>query len=193
MERGFCETVVASTNMGPGRPPFGSGLVFRDSTTPVGIVCLVSVQNIMLVGLSSRVARSVNKYARSFSTQASGTGQHRAAVLQHTGGVTGFEETMVDAVGPSGTQVRVKVNACGVGYLDVMNRTGAFPFIKTPVILGHEIAGTVVEVGDAAGKFKAGDKVVSVHWAQKDSWPSPLTKSGPVPSLLGLNTNVSCP
>ena len=38
-------------------------------------------------------------------------------------------------------EVRVRVAACGVCYRDVLDRRGAFPFMSTPTILGHEIAG----------------------------------------------------
>ena len=36
-------------------------------------------------------------------------------------------------------------------------------FIKPPQVLGHELAGTVVEVGRGVSKFKPGDRVMSFH------------------------------
>eukprot|EP00127_Corallochytrium_limacisporum_P002529 Clim_evm86s128 gene=Clim_evmTU86s128 len=59
----------------------------------------------------------------------------------------------------------VKVQACGICHRDVLDRMGAFPFLRTPVIPGHEIAGTVKEIGPSVTDFKEGDHVVSLHWA----------------------------
>ena len=65
-------------------------------------------------------------------------------------------------------------------------------------ILGHEIAGTVVAVGDRAGSgarggpLSLGDRVVSLHWDQTEAWPTPLTATGPVSSFLGLTLPGGC-
>jgi acryloyl-coenzyme A reductase len=90
---------------------------------------------------------------------------------------------------PNFNEVTVKVDACAVAYRDVLDRTGAFPFIKPNAVLGHEFAGTVVSVGSKANKFCVGQKVVSLHWDQEESFPSPLTRNGPVKSFLGLTTD----
>lgn len=62
-------------------------------------------------------------------------------------------------------------------------------------ILGHEIAGTVVAVGDSGGgppPLRLGDRVVSLHWDQTEAWPTPLTATGPVSSFLGLTLPGGC-
>jgi len=64
-------------------------------------------------------------------------------------------------------------------------------------VLGHEMAGTVVEVGARArggggAALSAGDRVVSLHWDQTEAWPSPLTPKGPVSSFLGLTLHGGC-
>jgi L-iditol 2-dehydrogenase len=59
--------------------------------------------------------------------------------------------------------VRVEVGACGVCGTDVgVYKWGAVSadLVTLPRILGHEVAGTVVEVGRAVSEFKAGDRVV---------------------------------
>ena len=48
---------------------------------------------------------------------------------------------------PAADQMLVKVAACGVCGHDLLNRAGHFPHTKLPAVMGHEIAGTVVEVG----------------------------------------------
>ena len=58
--------------------------------------------------------------------------------------------------------VLVEVHAAGVNHLDEMIRAGTFKQIlryKMPLILGHEVAGTVVRAGNAVQGFAAGDAV----------------------------------
>eukprot|EP01012_Entosiphon_sulcatum_P056622 TRINITY_DN80320_c0_g1_i1.p1 TRINITY_DN80320_c0_g1~~TRINITY_DN80320_c0_g1_i1.p1 ORF type:complete len:362 (+),score=50.50 TRINITY_DN80320_c0_g1_i1:22-1086(+) len=61
--------------------------------------------------------------------------------------------------------VLVKVAACGICYRDVLDRKGAFPFIKPGIIMGHEVAGVVSAVGPAVRSLSVGQRVVSLHWA----------------------------
>lgn len=67
-------------------------------------------------------------------------------------------------------ELLVKVEACGVCASDVKCHSGAVmfwgdnPWVKTPVVPGHEFFGTVVELGDgAAEKFGVvlGDRVIA--------------------------------
>ena len=60
--------------------------------------------------------------------------------------------------------VLVEVHAAGLNPLDSKIRDGAFKPIlpyRTPLVLGHDVAGTVVRVGSAVRRFKAGDEVYS--------------------------------
>lgn len=60
--------------------------------------------------------------------------------------------------------VLVEVHAAGLNQLDSKIRDGAFKPIlpyKTPLILGHDVAGKVVRVGPAVRRFKVGDEVYS--------------------------------
>lgn len=59
--------------------------------------------------------------------------------------------------------VRIEVGACGVCGTDVdIYKWGAVSadLITLPRIIGHEVAGTVVETGCAVNQFKVGDQVV---------------------------------
>ena len=62
---------------------------------------------------------------------------------------------------PVGTQVLVRVKACGLNHLDTWVRRGVpghkFPL---PIIPGCDIAGVVKEVGSVVRNAKAGDRVV---------------------------------
>jgi len=69
----------------------------------------------------------------------------------------------VDTVSPPPGHVRLDVAACGVCGTDREFHAGHFPGLQWPLTLGHEIAGTVAEVGDAVEDFTAGDRV-AVGW-----------------------------
>jgi NADPH:quinone reductase-like Zn-dependent oxidoreductase len=59
-------------------------------------------------------------------------------------------------------EVLVQVHAAGVNQLDSKIRDGEFKRIlpyRLPLILGHDVAGVVVEVGPRVRQFKAGDEV----------------------------------
>lgn len=61
-------------------------------------------------------------------------------------------------------EVLVQIHAAGVNVLDVNIRDGAFKPIlpyKLPLILGHDMAGTVVNVGPRATRHTVGDEVYS--------------------------------
>jgi len=56
-------------------------------------------------------------------------------------------------------QVLVRVRACALNHLDVWVRKG-LPGVKLPHILGSDIAGEIVEVGEYVGEFKAAQRVL---------------------------------
>ncbi|MGN6219358.1 MAG: NADP-dependent oxidoreductase [Microbacterium sp.] len=58
--------------------------------------------------------------------------------------------------------VLVRVEAAGLNHLDERLRAGEFKAIlpyKTPVTLGHDVAGTVIRTGAGVTRFTAGDRV----------------------------------
>jgi D-arabinose 1-dehydrogenase-like Zn-dependent alcohol dehydrogenase len=48
---------------------------------------------------------------------------------------------------PGATQVRIKVQACGVCHSGSFTKEGLFPGIHYPRVPGHEIAGVIDKVG----------------------------------------------
>lgn len=63
--------------------------------------------------------------------------------------------------------VLVRIHAAGVNALDGKIRKGEFKLVlpyRTPLILGHDLAGEVVDVGSRVRRFKPGDPV----WARVD-------------------------
>ncbi len=59
-------------------------------------------------------------------------------------------------------EVLVQVHAAGVNLLDAKLRNGEFKLIlpyRTPFVLGHDVAGVVINVGRNVRQFKSGDEV----------------------------------
>jgi S-(hydroxymethyl)glutathione dehydrogenase/alcohol dehydrogenase len=83
----------------------------------------------------------------------------RAAVLNAIGDLTLQIRDDVETVATGPRQVRVKIHAAGVCHSDlsVMNGTFTRP---TPMILGHEGAGVVLETGVGVTRVKPGDRVM---------------------------------
>jgi acryloyl-coenzyme A reductase len=84
----------------------------------------------------------------------------RAAVVHETGGPSVLQLEEIDRPTPSPTQVVVEVAACGICGHDQADRLGLTK-IPLPEVLGHEFAGTVVEVGSKVRHFSVGDRVAA--------------------------------
>ncbi|WP_317917189.1 zinc-binding alcohol dehydrogenase family protein [Vibrio sp. MACH09] len=62
-------------------------------------------------------------------------------------------------------EVLVKVAAVGICGTDIHAFTGNQPFFSYPRVLGHELCGTITEMGSAAeGEFVVGDKVALIPY-----------------------------
>jgi len=61
-------------------------------------------------------------------------------------------------VGPG--EVKIKVKAAGICGSEVHAYNGTHPFRHPPAIMGHELAGVVVEAGSAESRFRPGERVV---------------------------------
>ena len=66
-------------------------------------------------------------------------------------------------------EVLVKVLACGLCTTDVKTIKKGHRYIKPPCVLGHEIAGKIVEVGREVRGFREGELVVVAPYAPCDS------------------------
>jgi len=88
----------------------------------------------------------------------------KAMVVAAPGGVDVLRmQTVPDPVAAP-KDVIIKVEGCGVCFHDIVTRNGTLKMgVKMPLILGHEIAGTVVDVGRDVTSFKAGDRVATVQ------------------------------
>lgn len=64
---------------------------------------------------------------------------------------------------PRAGQVRIKVQACGVCHSDTLTKEGSWPRIEYPRVPGHEVVGTVDELGAGVSAWKEGQRV-GVGW-----------------------------
>jgi len=74
-----------------------------------------------------------------------------------------FEIVERDIPDPGRTQVRIKVEACGVCHSDVLTKEGLWPGLQYPRVPGHEIAGRIDALGADVTNWKAGQRV-GVGW-----------------------------
>jgi S-(hydroxymethyl)glutathione dehydrogenase/alcohol dehydrogenase len=82
----------------------------------------------------------------------------RAVICRELNKPVVVEEIRVEP--PRRGEVTVKLGACGVCHSDLSATNGTLQ-MQLPLILGHEAAGEVVEVGDGVGGLSLGDHVVS--------------------------------
>lgn len=101
----------------------------------------------------------------------------KAALLQETGKVV-IQTFGRPTIGPK--ELLIQVEYAGVCGSDVHAYHGTHPFRKPPVILGHEVAGRIVALGEAVQGFALGDAVTVM----------PYLHCGHCPPCLRGQTNV---
>ena len=79
------------------------------------------------------------------------------AVLVREHGSVVVEEVTVESPGPG--EVMVEIKACGVCASDAAAVSGKMP-LPPPLVLGHEGAGVVAEVGEGVSDLQVGDHVL---------------------------------
>ncbi len=93
----------------------------------------------------------------------------KAAVLEELGKVT-VRETAMPACGER--EAILQVNACAVCGSDIRIFHYGNDRVKMPAVIGHEIAGEIVEVGPAVTRFRRGQRIAlgadvpcgTCHW-----------------------------
>jgi D-arabinose 1-dehydrogenase-like Zn-dependent alcohol dehydrogenase len=82
----------------------------------------------------------------------------RALVLEQFGGPFVLQDLSLPQIGPYEALVRVRsVGVCGT---DLKIRAGRMGLNVLPLIMGHEVAGEVAEVGSEVRGVAAGDRVL---------------------------------
>ena len=82
----------------------------------------------------------------------------KAVVARTLAGPLSVESIWVDP--PQRNEVTIRIAACGVCHSDLSALNGTIPF-NLPLVLGHEAAGTVVQVGEGVTEFTLGERVIS--------------------------------
>ena len=99
----------------------------------------------------------------------------RAMLLEKAGGL--LRQADVPTPTPRPGQLLLQVNACAVCRTDLHVIDGELTRPKLPLIPGHEIIGTVVNVGNGVSRFKVGDRV-GVPWLGWTCSACPFCLSG---------------
>jgi len=82
----------------------------------------------------------------------------RAVRLLAHGGPEVLSYTELPSPRPGPGQVLVSVEAAGVNFIDIYQRTGLYS-VTLPAVLGQEAAGTVAALGDGVTGWREGDRV----------------------------------
>jgi NADPH:quinone reductase len=82
----------------------------------------------------------------------------KAIRIHHPGGPEALTYEDIPVPEPKAGEARVKIEAIGLNYIDVYQRTGLYP-IPTPFTLGMEGAGVVDAIGDGVTEVKKSDRV----------------------------------
>ncbi|MEM9739675.1 MAG: quinone oxidoreductase [Pseudomonadota bacterium] len=85
-------------------------------------------------------------------------GQGQCIKLQQTGGPDVLQLSPLDLAEPGPGDVRLRVHAAGLNFIDIYHRTGLYP-VKLPFVPGVEAAGTIEAVGEGVSDFNVGDRV----------------------------------
>jgi len=84
----------------------------------------------------------------------------RAVIMSKSGSPQeSLEIREVDRPTPLPTEVLVRVRAIGTNPVDAAVRSGAFPILRPPAILGWDISGVVEDLVPGVTRFKVGDEV----------------------------------
>ena len=77
-----------------------------------------------------------------------------------------LKTTEIPCPKPAAAELLVRVEVCGVCRTDLHVVEGELPPHKSPIIPGHQVVGTVAELGLGAGRFKVGERV-GIAWLHR--------------------------
>ena len=88
----------------------------------------------------------------------------KAIVIEEPGDVDVMKYVDVPDPKVAARDVLIEIDSCGVCFHDIVTRNGVLKRgIEMPLIPGHEISGTVSEVGSEVRDFRPGDRVATVQ------------------------------
>ena len=112
-------------------------------------------------------------------------GKVHAIQVRSTGGPEVLEYTEIDAPEPGPGQAAVEIEAAGVNFIDIYQRSGVYP-MDLPFVPGTEGAGRVVAVGPDVEVVSPGDRVawVGVNGSYAGMAVGPAASLIPVPDTV---------
>jgi NADPH:quinone reductase len=117
----------------------------------------------------------------------------KAIVIHEFGGADrlAYEEVPTPPAGAG--QVRVRVHAIGVNFIDIYYRTGLYQ-APLPLVVGQEAAGVVDEVGEGVTGFQPGDRVgyCMALGSYAECHVVPAAKLLPLPDQIDFRTAAGC-
>jgi alcohol dehydrogenase, propanol-preferring len=78
---------------------------------------------------------------------------------------------------PRTSEILVKVSACGICHTDLDETEGRLPPSRLPIVLGHQVVGTVAKRGDSVTRHAIGDRV-GVTWLYSSCGQCPFCRAG---------------
>jgi NADPH2:quinone reductase len=88
---------------------------------------------------------------------------YRAVMLTRKGGPDVLQVVELPLAPPGPGQLRIRIQAAGVGATDVMMLSGNYPFApKIPFVPGYEVAGVVDAIGTGVTGFEVGQRVAAL-------------------------------
>jgi len=78
-----------------------------------------------------------------------------------------FEIVEREIPNPGAGHVRIRVQACGICYSDILVKEGPWPGIQYPRAPGHEVAGVIDEVGSGVTGWKKASASASAGTAAR--------------------------
>lgn len=86
----------------------------------------------------------------------------KAVIVTKLGGPEGLVYQTVEDPAPSAKQVLIQVAARGINFADIKARQGRYHGAgEPPFIPGLDVAGTVIQVGEAVKEFQVGQRVIA--------------------------------
>jgi NADPH2:quinone reductase len=82
----------------------------------------------------------------------------KAVVVESHGGPEKLLFTDIADVHPGPGDIKLRMRAAGVNFIDIYHREGVYPQ-QLPVVLGNEGAGEVIDIGEGVTEFVVGDRV----------------------------------
>jgi propanol-preferring alcohol dehydrogenase len=103
----------------------------------------------------------------------------KACLLYSVGPIESNPLRFLEAPDPkvSGDQILVRVTACGVCRTDLHVIEGELPAPKLPLIPGHQVVGTVEQVGERVTRFRAGARV-GIPWLHRTDGTCEYCRAG---------------